>query len=204
MNIASVRLYHELMSVIRDRLDVIEKIESSFGGDFARAEAAAFHGRKVVEGIAFGCLVATENGIKRIPGDAKGQWNAEVILTNLKKKNINTFPSPSIIRSPTGEEQLKDDVYAVVEGMPDRRICSGEFIAIYQRMHSWLHELNPYVAHDRAAFYAKNAQRLWNDLAMINRFIERHFISISGIGFFCVLRDSIDGKTKVVPLSKAQ
>lgn len=202
MNSVPEQLYVDLMSVIRDRLDTIDSLAAGSGGDFSRAEASAFHGRKVVEGIAFGCLVATENGMKQIPRDAKGQWNAESILKSLSSKNIKTFPSPSIIRNPTDEERKRDNVNVVIEGIQERRITNLDFIAMYQRMHRWLHELNPYVAHDRATFYAKNGQQLWDDLSMINRFIERHFISIAGQGFFCILRDSADNQTKVLPLSK--
>ncbi len=194
----------DLMAAIRDRLDAIERLASSAGGDFARAEAAAFQGRKVIEGIAFACLVATEKGLKHIPRDAKGHWNAESILTSLSSKNINTFPSPSIIRNPTEEERSRDSVSVVIEGVPERRISTQDFIAMYQRMHRWLHELNPYVAKDRATFYSINGQQLWADLSAIARFIERHFISIKGSGFFCVLRDVNDGQTKILPLQKAQ
>ena len=59
------QLYVSLMSVVRDRLDAVAGLAASQGGAFARAEAAAFHGRKTVEGIAFGCLVATEHGLKQ-------------------------------------------------------------------------------------------------------------------------------------------
>lgn len=204
MQIVPNQLYLELMSAIRDRLDIIDRLASSSGNDFARAEAAAFHGRKVIEGIAFGCLVATENGLKYIPRNAKGQWNAESILKSLNSHGLKTFPSPSIVRKPTDEECLRDNVTVVVEGIPERRISNTEFISMYQRMHRWLHELNPYVTKDRITFYSQNSQQLWDDLSMINRFIERHFISISGHGFFCVLRDSTDDSTKVLPLSKTQ
>ena len=204
MNNAPEQLYLDLMSAVRDRLDVIDKLASSAGGDFSRAEAAAFQGRKVVEGIAFACLVATEKGLKHIPRDAKGHWNAESILKSLSSKNISTFPSPSIIRNPTEEERSRDNVNVVIEGVPERRISIEEFIAMYQRMHRWLHELNPYVAKDRATFYSANGPLLWDDLSAIGRFIERHFISINGSGFFCVLCDINDGQTKVLPLHKLQ
>lgn len=203
MQSAPHETYVDLMSSIRDRFDVITKLAKATGSDFGRAEAAAFHGRKIVEGIAFGCLVATERGLKHVPRDAKGQWNAETILTGLKKKGLKTFPSPSLIRRATSDEQGEHGVGTTVEGIPERRISPSDLIAMYQRMHRWLHELNPYVAKDRAIFYASNGQSLWADLAAIERFIEKHFISIAGEGFFCVLRDSTDGMTKVLPLSKA-
>jgi hypothetical protein len=65
-------------------------------------------------------------------------------------------------------------------------------------MHRWLHEINPYTEPDSSAFYAKHGQSLWDDLVRI----EKHFISISGEGFFCGLRDNVDGSTKVMPLSR--
>lgn len=197
------QLYLDLMGAVRDRLDLVNKLTGSTGSDFSRAETAAFHGRKIIEGVAFGCLVATEKGLKHIPRDAKGQWNAESILKSLNAKGLKTFPSPSIIRQANSEERERDNVSIVVEGIPDRRITSDEFIAMYQRMHRWLHELNPYVAKDRSSFYAQHGQPLWSDLSRIERFIERHFISISGHGFFCVLRDSTDNMTKVLPLTKS-
>ena len=55
---------------------------------------------------------------------------------------------------------------------------------------------------DYTSFCAKNAGLLWHDLAKINQFVEKHFISIAGQAFFCVLRDNQDGLTKVQALSR--
>jgi hypothetical protein len=196
-------IYADLMQVIRRRLDLINMLQNMHGDDFSRAESAAFQGRKTVEGIAFACLVATENGIKHVPRDAKGQWNAETILKNLKKKKIDTLPSPSIIRQPTEQERTENSgVSLVIEGIPARRLSHDDLIAIYQRIHPWLHEANPYTEPDHSAFCAKHAASLWEDMAKINQFIEKHFISIGGKGFFCVLRDNQDGLTKVQALSR--
>lgn len=195
-------MYLEIMGTVRDRFDVVRNLRAATGSDFARAETAAFHGRKIVEGIAFGCLVATENGLKHVPRDAKGQWNAENILTNLEKKKIETLPSPSLIRRATDDEKDRDGVKVVVEGIVGSRISHVELIAIYRRLHPWLHERNPYTGQDRVEFYSSNGQKLWDDLALVERFVERHFISIAGHGFYCVLRDTVDGLTKVQPLSR--
>jgi hypothetical protein len=58
-------IYADLMQVIRRRLDTIRILQTMQGDEFSRTESAAFQGRKVIEGIAFACLVATENGIKQ-------------------------------------------------------------------------------------------------------------------------------------------
>lgn len=199
---APEQLYESLMSVVRDRLDAVAVLAASQGAAFARAEAAAFHGRKIVEGIAFGCLVATEQGRKQVPRDAKGQWNAKVILNRLASKNIETFPSPSILRKANDSERRSGGVALVVEGQPDRRVTHQELVAIYQRLHRWLHELNPYVSKDRMAFCEQHEASLWDDLARVERLMERHFIAIAGRGFFCILRDSVDSRTKVVSLEE--
>ncbi|MFZ6769774.1 hypothetical protein ACO0LM_22200 [Undibacterium sp. Di26W] len=202
MTRTAIEIYVSLMTTIRNRLDLIDTINNTEGNDFSRAETAAFHGRKVVEGIAFGCLVSIGNSIKNIPRDAKGQWNAEIILKSLKSKNITSFPSPSLIRKPTAIEQKNENVAAVVEGIPERRISPDDLISIYKSMHPWLHEINPYTEPDRDNFYAKNGKSLWGNMNRLNQFIEKHFIAISGEGFFCILRDDEDDTTKVVSLSR--
>lgn len=195
--------YHSLMLTVRDRLDAIDALHNASIAPFSRAEAAAFHGRKVVEAIAFGCLVAIENGLQEVPRDARGQWNAQVIFKSLRHKGLSVLPSPSSIRQATIEEQREDSVKAVVEGVPERRLTHDELIGISEALHAWLHEVNPYVNKDHASFYAQRAERLWADLARVRLFLERHFISIHGEAFFCVLWDSQDNQTKVGSLTKS-
>jgi hypothetical protein len=196
-------IYTDLMQVIRRRLDTIRILQTVQGDEFSRTESAAFQGRKVIEGIAFACLVATENGIKQVPRDAKGQWNAEKVFESLKRKGISTLPSPSIIRSATEEERRENPGLSVtIDGVPPRRLSHDELIAIYQHTHRWLHEINPYVEPDHVAFCAKNAATLWQDMTKVDQFVDKHFISIGGQGFFCVLRDNLDGQTKVQALSR--
>jgi hypothetical protein len=197
-----VQQYQSLMATIRGRLDLVAALQSSPTDPFSKAETAAFHGRKIVEGIAFSCLVALENGLKHVPRDARGKWNAADILDSLQSKDIKVFPSPSAIRAPTGQERTENSVSAVVEGLPENRLSHDELKSIYARLHKWLHEINPYVQDDRSAFLQQHAQTLWDDLARVHRFVERHFISIGGRGFFCTLRDSHDGITKVLPLER--
>lgn len=191
------------MISIRERLDIIQSIHASGIDTFSSAETAAFHGRKVVEGIAFGCLVATDNGLKVVPKEAKGQWNAEEILKRLKSKNINVFPNPTTIRQSTPSELAKSGLKATLEDVPHKVLSHDEFIKIYQRLHKWLHEVNPYTSSDQMAFHQTHKSQLWSDLSKINDFIERHWLLISGHGFLCVLRDSVDGNTKVLSFAES-
>jgi hypothetical protein len=194
--------YLSLMQTIRGRLDIIEELMTAEGDDFLRAESAAFHGRKIIEAIAFGCLVAVENGLNMVPRDARGQWNAASILKSLERKGLSVLPSPSFIRAPDSSAEQELGVTAVVEGIPERRLSHRQLIETYQEMHSWLHAVNPYTYSSHSVFHTQRAPRLWKDLGSLRRFIERHFISIRGAGFFCVTHDRLDGQTKVLPLSK--
>lgn len=196
--------YLELMKVLRGRFDLVNSLRTLDVDSFSRAETAAFHGRKIVEGIALACLVATEHGLKEVPRSAKGQWNAEKLLKNLKAKNVSVFPSPSIIRQATDIEEQKHNVKSVVEGIPERRITQDVLISIYQSLHRWLHEVNPYVENSHDSFLTKYEEPLWGDLSKLESFLEKHLISISGEAFFCVLRDNQDSATKVIALSKVE
>lgn len=194
--------YRSLMQTIAGRFDVIGQLKASQTADFARSESAAFHGRKIVEGTAFACLVAIENGLTTVPRGAKGQWNAENIFNDLKKKGLEVLPSPSVIRPATPDEEKEHGVKTTIEGVPERRLTHDELIAIYKRLHDWAHELNPYTQAGHDTFCVKHSPALWNDLGRLERFLERHFISIRGKGFYCTVRDKCDGQTKVLPLQK--
>lgn len=192
------------MQVVRKRLDFIEELRAIKQDNYWISEIAAVHGRKIIEAIAFGCLISAKNGLKYIPRDVQGHYNAETIFVVLGKKKIEVLPSLSIIRNATIEEIKMYNVKNVIEGIPERRITKEELIKKYRRLHGWLHELNPYTKSGQEEFYQKNESLLWRDLDEVSLFIQSHFISIQGEGFFCILRDKIDGLTKVGSLSKSQ
>jgi hypothetical protein len=202
MAIAAVDTYQELMHTIRVRFDYVRSLYETTQSEFLVAEAAALHGRKIIEAIAFGCLVATDNSLKAIPREAKGQWNAEKIFKLLHSKHNDVFPSPSIIRNAMEEEKSRENVKVVIEGQPQLRMTPTELVSVYQALHTWLHEFNPYRGHTRDSVMGANSTRLWDDLRRVEGLVSKHFISIRGHGFFCVLRDEIDGKSKVSSFSK--
>ncbi len=197
-----VAQYQSLMCTLRRRLDLVAALKSVNADVFSKAESAAFQGRKVVEGIAFGCLVAAENGLRSVPGNARGQWNADRILSRLQAKRIDIFPNPSALRVPTEDERATHSVALVIEGLPERAMTHDGLRAIYARLHKWLHEINPYIEADRETFVSRYEAILWGDLSKLRLLVERHFIAIGGRGFYCTLWDSQDGSTKVLPLNK--
>lgn len=197
----TVHMYQDLMKRVRSRFDVIELLRISEGESFTRAESAAFQGRKIVEGIAYACLIAIEHGAQQIPRDAKKHWNAEKIFRALKSKGFDTLPSPSVIR-PATERERADGHTIVVEGISENRLSHDQIAEIYQRLHAWLHEANPYVYGSTGAFGPDKTDILWKDLEKLKTFVNRHLISVQGEAIFCTLWDLNDNQTKVLQLSK--
>ena len=195
-------LYLELMRTIRSRFDLISNLKSQRSDESFVDEIAAFQGRKILEAVAFGCLVAVENGINMIPKDAHRQYNAEKILKELNKKDLNVIPDPNDYRQSTPEEFEQYKSPMTLEGIPERRITRQGFIKIYKRLHSWAHELNPYVYNGRINFVKTHHKKLWEDLDKMEKCLETHRASIRGEGFICVLRNKKDNQTKVLPISK--
>ena len=195
-------IYKELMATIRFRFDSIHILKDQKAEQLFVNEIAAFQGRKIVECIAFACLVSVKKGLNKIPVDAKGQYKAGKIFKSLEKKNLKILPSPSVLRPATLEERKQYNVNVTIDGIPNRRLTHDELCKIYKRFNEWAHELNPYVFSARAQFEETHSKNLWNDIEKLELFVERHAALIRGKGFFCVLRDKTDGKTKVIALSK--
>lgn len=192
--------YTALMRMIRERFDLMDKFTQHSHITHSGAEIVAYNARKIVEGIAFGCLVAIDHGLKSVPRDAKGQYNAEAIFKSLKKKGLHVLPSPSEVRDATESERLENNVKAVIEGIPSHRLTHEQLIETYQYLHGWAHELNPYTVTDRQEHLRKNINPLIEHVVKLSKFISNHVISIQGQGFFCVLKDRTDGLTKVIAI----
>jgi hypothetical protein len=194
--------YIDLMSIVRKRLDAIDKIKSLSKENFFLSETVAFHGRKIVEAIAFSCLLAVDNSLKSVPREAKGQYNAEKIFKTLKKKGISALQNPSIIRQASEEEKNQHNVNVVIEGIPAKCLTYDDLISIYQNLHNWLHELNPYTKKGHIEFNNTNHAQLWSDISRLEGMMECHAMIVRGIGFYCTLRDKDTDDTKMIAISK--
>jgi hypothetical protein len=194
--------YTDLMAIVRKRLDAIDKIKSLGKENFYLSEIVAFHGRKIVEAIAFSCLLAVDNSLKSVPREAKGQYNAEKIFKILKKKGLNALQNPSIIRQASEEEKNQHNVNVVIEGIPAKFLTYDDLISIYQNLHNWLHELNPYTKNGHTEFNNINHPQLWSDMSRLESMMECHTITVRGIGFYCILRDKDTGDPEIIPISK--
>jgi hypothetical protein len=193
------RLAHNLRSRIRFAQHVFTLDEPK-----ARiVETVCLQGRKIIETIAYMALVATHHGLglRGVPNDAKLQWNAETILTRMKKKRLTVLPSPSTITGSPLTGSQPPDYNLVVNGVPEYRLSHEELISIYRNFHKGLHETNPYAREDNDEFYLSLLPTLQADLEKLKNFTWSHFISIKGRGFMVKLEDS-NGNLSVLPLAK--
>lgn len=194
--------YIDLMAIVRKRFDAIYEIKLLDKESFYLSETVAFHGRKIIEAIAFSCLLAVDNSLNSVPKEAKGQYNAEKIFKTLRKKGINALQNPSNFRTANEQEKNQHGVTSVIEGIPEKCLTYDELIKIYQNLHNWLHELNPYVKKGHLEFNSKNSAQLWRDIEKLEGMVERHAMTVRGIGFYCTLRDKDSGDTKMIAISK--
>lgn len=173
--------YRSLMKNVRARYDIIDGLKLSHASGYAELETAAFHLRKSIEGVAFGCLVALENGLRVIPRDAIGQWNADRIFSRLKK--IDGAPFPMAIEvgdSPTADHHASINA--------DANLCYEDVRQIYRRSHKWLHEMNPYIPLTPAKFDVLREQLL-ADILSIWAWLLHHLLHVDGEVFMMIMKN---------------
>ena len=190
------------MTRISDRFRLIDQIKAIGKGSFSANEGIAFQVRKIVEGVAYGCVVSSEAGSKAKIRSARGHWNAKNVLNELDKKSCLSLPNPSELRAASEEEAQRDAVKWTIEGQPSKCLSKKQIIDIYEHTHSWLHELNPFY-NDSKTFLDANEETLWAASDRLREMLSRHFIAVMGEAFFCTLFDEETGTTKVLPLSRS-
>lgn len=194
----AIEKYLKLASIYRRRVEFAETVLASSAPNALKAETACMQGRKIIETIAFMCLVAMQNSFGEIgvPSDVKTHWNASVIFMKLKKKNLNVLPSPSKMKP---SDNL--DYKSIFEGIPEYRLTYDELKGLYEDFHKGLHEPNPFSNFDDDKMYENLVQIASNAVEKLRKFAWVHFISIKGDGFMVDLKNTHD-LTVVVPVSK--
>lgn len=180
------------MRNIRARFEIIDTLQLSETSEYPALETAAFHLRKSIEGVAFGCLVATENGLKKIPRDAVGQWNADKIFSRMSRHKPLIFPCSIDVQSSVNEDEAAKHHIVVNEA---DNVSIDEIRSVYRRTHFWLHEANPYIAITLDKFVKLRSQLLL-DIVAVWRWLLHHLIAADGELFLTVMKND-DGQLEV-------
>ncbi|ATW04942.1 hypothetical protein [Sphingorhabdus sp. YGSMI21] len=192
--------YQSLLINIRARYEIINNLHPDANSDFAVLETSAFHMRKSIEGVAFSCLVALDNGLKQIPKDARGQWNADKIFAKLSKQKELVFPESFKRETPPEGSDPRVSHYIVKR--PEINLTVDDVRAIYRRSHKWLHEWNPYVE-SLGRDFEKSKAELLSDLPKIWDWLLQHLIGIGGKVFLGLLKDGPNEEVRVVAAESA-
>jgi len=196
-NQKAIDQYRGLMANIRARFEIIDGLKLAPASDYAALETGAFHLRKSVEATAFGCLVAMENGLREVPRDARGQWNADKLFVRLKKTHPPVFPLAINAERP-GPEQTGINHHITTN--KDWNLTIDEVRAIYRRTHKWLHEWNPYLP-GGALKFGKYRDELLSDIPKIWKWLLHHLIVVDGEVILTVLKRSEDVGVEVISAS---
>jgi hypothetical protein len=172
------------MRNVRARFEIIESLKLSVDSDYPKLETAAFHLRKSIEGVAFGCLVAMENGLKAVPRDAVGQWNADRIFAKVDKRKPLIFPFAIDRKDPPAGS--KDVQHHIVKD-EQRNLSIADVRSIYRRSHTWLHEMNPYIP-ITATKFSSLRDSLLKDIVSVWSWLLHHIIAADGEVFLTVLK----------------
>jgi hypothetical protein len=193
--------YLQVMQTIRLRFDTIKLLRKNGEGTYIANETTAFHARKIVEGISYGCLVALDHAVQDVPRDIKKRWNADLIFKKLKREHPGLLPMP-IKFPPAVKKSEGGSNHFHFDADENDRLSYDDLMSMYQRLHFWAHEINPYVG-DHGTLLLQHIGPLRADIAKLEGFLERHVVKIAGKGFFCVLHDMTDDQTKVLPFAAA-
>lgn len=174
------------MTTVRARHELVFGLGLKQGSAFVDFETAAFHLRKSIEDIAFGCLVAMDKGFKKIPRDAQGQWNADKIFSKIKNQDSIVFPE-SFDRVDPGQESPSGVNHHIVPHN-DANLSIDDVRGIYSRLHVWNHEWNPYVNVHRKDYEKRKTGLIDFGLKLWN-WIVCHMIGVGGKVFLVHLNE---------------
>lgn len=101
--------------------------------------------RKVVEGIAFCCLIATQIRVGQVPRQIKNNWNAEEIFQFLASKKLLHLPDFARLKleRETSDADAPNAWRLEISESKDEEL--ERVISIYHQCHKFLHEFNPYI-----------------------------------------------------------
>ncbi len=191
----AVARYTQIASRISERFKLVDAAYST-GRSPAVAESVALHTRKIIEGVAHGCLVAADMTSLGVPRDARGHWNAAKIFRNLKKRGVLIFPQPVVLK-PASEEQIELGVKWHFEANREAQMSLDDVIGVYEECHRLLHEINPFVNED-LAISQEDDEGLFQSVHGLSRFLAVHFITVEGTALVASLWDGDEKAARII------
>ena len=108
--------------------------------------------RKILELIAFSSLVSNIELYSKEYDKFAKFWNAELMLKDMRKINVNFYPKP-LIQKESEREGIKNDLLDFEE---DKYLNTNEFVRVYKKCGAIMHADYPYGAKIDYDYYREN------------------------------------------------
>ncbi|WP_298753140.1 hypothetical protein [uncultured Arcobacter sp.] len=165
--------YLNLLSEIKGRTIVIGNldIQGSKRVHDVHIEFVCLQIRKILELIAFGSLVSNIKIYSKEYEKFSKFWNAELMLKDMGKININFYPKP-LVQKKSEIEGVENDLSSLSE---DKYLTINEFVKVYKKCGAILHSDNPYGSQIDYIYYRRNIP-IW--LEKIRMLLNTHEIQL--------------------------
>jgi hypothetical protein len=153
-----IQLYAQQMREIKRRIEVIDFFMLKGGHALYQPttiESVCLQFRKVLELIAFSSLIANKDRYSAAYANFASNWNAELLLKDLRRINPKFYPMP-IEERPSERAGIKTDAIPVT----DEYLTEEDLVNIYKKCGGMLHAANPYGSKIGPHFFEK-AFPLW-------------------------------------------
>jgi hypothetical protein len=149
-----IQKYCHLMEEVKRRMNVIDSFISGDGHAFYQPttiESVSLQLRKILELLAMGSLVANKESYSKMYADFAKSWNAEFLMKDLERVNLNFYPRP-VIEIPSNTPGVKRDL----KDRPIDYMTKTEFVKIYKKCGAIMHSGNPYGSKVDYKYYENN------------------------------------------------
>jgi hypothetical protein len=140
-----LRNYKNLMLMAKKRLIFVEEhIDKQVG--LLDLEIVAIQLRKIIEGVAYGCVAACELGGEKLPSAVLKAYDARKVFAAIE--GIGFVPRPCVLTY-TEDDQGIDDWNISKKKLPrrDTLFAPKDYLRAYKTLHRYAHEFHPRLPH---------------------------------------------------------
>ena len=187
-----IQLYAQQMREIKRRIEVIDFFLVESGNALYKPtsiESICLQFRKILELIAFGSLIANKERYAAAYSKFASNWNAELLLKDLRRVNPKFYPMP-IEERPSDRPGIKSEILPIVDGF----LMEDDFVSVYKQCGGMLHAANPYGSKIGRHFFEKEFP-IWR--AKIIRLLNSHEVHFVDDTSIWVIHMQEDGDGEV-------
>lgn len=175
----SIHLYAQQMREIKRRIEVIDFFLLKGGNALYKPttiESVCLQFRKILELIAFSSLIANKERYAAAYTKFASNWNAELLLKDLRRVNPKFYPIP-IDERPSERPGVTSDLIPLVDGF----LTEDDFVSVYKQCGGMLHAANPYGSKIGHHFFEKAFPSWRTKIIRLLNSHEVHFVDDTGI-----------------------